>query len=313
MDRSFQRGYCGSSWQPKISYIGPHLGEEPPITGKNGSGTVFFAGCGLRCSYCQNYQISHVGIGKVLEDVEVLEKISEMIETYHVHNVNWVTFDQYAPHVVMLSDKIKTKFEIPIVANLSGYQSVETLQLLENYVDIYLPDFKYSDPILSKALSNAPDYPEVALNAIYEMIKQKGMLTQTEDEPNKKKLKGVLLRHLILPGHVENSTKALDMLFCEFGKDMPISLMSQYYPILPQKYPELNRQVLRDEFQRVLDHCLELGFERIYVQYPEDDLGKLFLPDFERDDPFQITLSKGQEKTFNDLSPSLSHKDLRAS
>lgn len=309
----FERlGYCKSGIHLIIGYVGPHFGEEPPISGKNGSGTIFFSGCSLRCSYCQNYQISHKHIGKTYGIQDLFEEVVEMIDKHKVHNINFVTFDHYIPHAIELMCKIKKAYDIPIVANISGYQAIGSLKLLEDFVDIYLPDFKYSDPQLAKDLSNAFDYPKIALNALYEMAKQKGMLTPISEDTNQIAKRGLLVRHLILPGWTQNSIDALTMLFCEFGRSLPVSIMSQYYPILPQKDPELNRAVRSEEFQRVLDHALDLGFEHIYIQFPEEDLGRIYLPDFETEDPFQITLSKGQEKTFKERSPSLSQRDLRA-
>lgn len=312
VNRYEKAGYCGAVIPIKVAYIGPHFGEEPPITGKNGSGTIFFSGCSLRCSYCQNYQISHKHIGRVYDVQGILIKVSKMIENYNVHNINFVTFDHFIPHAIELMNKIKEQYNIPIVANISGYQTIESLRLLEDFVDIYLPDFKYSDPLLAKNLSRAHDYPKIALGAIYEMARQKGMLYPLDEDNNEVAKKGLMVRHLILPGHANNSIDALSMLFCEFGKSLPVSIMSQYYPILPQDDPELNRTIKSEEFQRVLDHAIDLGFDHLYIQYPEEDLGKIYLPDFETEDPFQITLSKGQEKTFKERSPSLSHRDLSA-
>ncbi|MFN3534544.1 MAG: radical SAM protein, partial [Desulfatiglandales bacterium] len=245
--------------------------------------------------------ISHKGLGKIYEIEKLFAQIQLMVETSHVHNVNLVTVDHYLPHVILLSEKIKERFDIPIVANISGYQSLDSLKLMEDFIDIYLPDFKYADPDLSRILSRAYNYPGIALDAIYEMVKQKGMLKIREEGPHPTAIKGVLIRHLIIPGHVQNSIEALDMLFCEFGRSLPISLMSQYCPVIPQRDQSLNRTVTEEEFSTVLGHALELGFLNLFFQYPEEGLTKLYLPDFESQDPFQITRSDVQEKTFRDL------------
>ncbi len=286
VDRTSTLGYCKASANLRVSYIGPHFGEEPPITGSNGSGTVFFSFCSLRCTYCQNYQISHQGLGTELSHEGLVNKVLAMIHTSMAHNLNLVTFDHFTPHVILLVQDLRDKgLTLPTVANISGYQSKKTLSLLKDYVDIYLPDFKYADTGLAKALSKAEDYPKVALDAIYEMVKTRGFLDLDKDD-TKPASKGCMVRHLILPGHIRNSLDALSMLFIEFGKDLPISLMSQYYPALPQPFEELNRQVYDHEFNQVLDHAIDLGFENIFVQYPEKDIGTTYLPDFTRAQPF---------------------------
>lgn len=283
-NRFFERGYCGETAHLRVAYIGPHFGEEPPISGKNGSGTVFLAGCSLKCSFCQNWQISHKGIGRVIGIKELVEKILEMLRRYKVHNINFVTPDHFIPHIILAIRKIKKRgINIPILFNTSGYQSISLLKDIEEYVDIYLPDFKYSDKKLAAKLSSCPDYPKVALDAISEMVKQKGFLNIKDSIARK----GVLVRHLILPGYVKNSIDALSMLYIEFGKQLPISLMSQYRPVLRQKDSRLNRSLTKEEFNLVYEHILELGFQNVFVQFPEDLKDTDFLPDFTLDQPFR--------------------------
>jgi len=283
------KGYCGQNARLKAVYVGLHFGEEPPITGKNGSGTVFFSGCSLRCSFCQNYQISHMQIGREYTLESICQSVLDMLITHSPHNINLVTFDHFIPHVISLVETLKANgIDIPIVANVSGYQKRETLGLIKDCVDIYLPDFKYSDEDLAKALSNARDYPEVALNAISEMLKQKGTLKTCNVNGIEIAVRGVLVRHLILPGYTKNSLDALSMLYCEFGKDLAISLMSQYYPIKHHDDPNLNRILLGEEFEIVISHARELGFTTLYFQYPEANLGEIYLPDFTSEDPFSI-------------------------
>ncbi len=275
---------------PRVAYVGPHLGEEPPITGRNGSGTVFFTGCSLRCSFCQNWQISHEGAGKRMGIRELVHKIGQMIRRYRVHNVNFVTPDHFMPHVIIVIYLLRKKgINIPFLLNTSGYQSVEVLKEIEDYVDIYLPDFKYADKKLGIQLSSCPDYTDMALDAISEMIKQKGFL-KIEDPIAKK---GVLVRHLILPGKVKNSIDALSILYGEFGEELPISLMSQYSPVLRQKDPSLNRLLREEEFLQVYNHALELGFRNIFVQFPREvHEHKDFIPDFTLDQPFKGNKNK---------------------
>lgn len=291
-DGKTRPGFCGEWDQVRVAYVGPHFGEEPPITGKDGSGTVFFAGCTLRCSFCQNYQISRGGLGMRTSLGELVEGVLNMVKRYHVHNINLVTPDHFFPHVFRLVSMLRKKgLNLPMVYNLSGYQSVEMLKLAEEHSDIYLPDYKYSDSPLAASLSRCPDYPKVALGAIAEMIRQKGFLDSclTGRELARK---GVLVRHLILPGNIDNSINALTGLFVEFGRGLPLSLMSQYHPVLHQEDEALNRSLAEEEFTRVYTHARELGFEHLFIQFPEktpkDGQGASpFLPDFRQAKPFR--------------------------
>ena len=287
-------GFCRENHRLRVAYVGPHFGEEPPISGRYGSGTVFFSGCSLKCSYCQNYQISRDGIGNIMGMNALLEKIIGMIREKKVHNINFVTPDHYFPHTFRLVTRLRQKgIRLPIVYNLSGYQSTAMLRMARDYADVYLPDFKYADPDLSMALSKCRDYAHVALEAIVEMVRQKGFL-DTTDSGAVPAGKGVLVRHLILPGKVENSLTVLDSLFLEFGPRLPLSLMSQYHPVIPQKDTDLDRFLIREEFDRVYAHARDLGFEDLFVQFPDDETLPLpgnrpFLPDFEKDDAFLVT------------------------
>jgi len=278
-----KKGFCGENSTLRVAYVGPHFGEEPPVTGENGSGTVFFPGCSLKCSFCQNWQISHKGIGKRIKIKELVKEIEHMISKYKVHNINFVTPDHFMPHVILATDMIKKKgIDIPFLFNISGYQSVEVLKEIEDYVDIYIPDFKYADKRLAIQLSSCPDYTNIALDAISEMIRQKGFL-KVKDSIAKK---GVLVRHLILPGRMRNSIDALSILYGEFGKDLPLSLMSQYNPVLKQKDADLNRPLKQEEFFQVYNHALDLGFVNMFVQFPKE-MDKSFLPDFRFAQPFK--------------------------
>jgi putative pyruvate formate lyase activating enzyme len=284
-------GFCRQDGQLRVAYVGPHFGEEPPLTGTRGSGTVFFTGCSLRCSYCQNFQISSEGLGHAIELEELLAKVKGMIVGERVHNINFVTPDHFFPYVFELVTLLRGKgYDLPIVFNLSGYQSVTLLKAAEGYVDIYLPDFKYADRDLAKTLSKCRNYPDVALAALSEMLSQKGFLDSVDTGDSLAK-KGVLVRHLILPGHVQNSLNALTTLFVEFGAELPLSLMSQYVPVTLQKSEALNRYLTEEEFNEVYSHALDLGFRHLFVQFPEDSSSQgrtPFLPDFRLDKPFSI-------------------------
>lgn len=292
-----QVGFCREAAALRVAYVGAHFGEEPPITGTRGSGTLFFSGCSLRCSFCQNHQISHEGLGEEMEGEGLFRKAVEMVEEEQVHNVNLVTPDHFFPHVFHLTGHLRAKYpELPTVFNVSGYQAIPLLRLAEEVADIYLPDYKYADPALSSRLSLCGDYPERALAAISEMVRQKGFLEAFPGDPPLAK-KGVLVRHLILPGHVQNSLDALTTLFLEFGRSLPLSLMSQYTPVRRHKESELNRSISGDEFDRVYEHALELGFENLFVQFPEESSPpegneSPFLPDFQLARPFADKRSK---------------------
>jgi putative pyruvate formate lyase activating enzyme len=296
-------GFCGEGAQLRLATVEAHFGEEPPISGVNGSGTVFFSGCSLRCIYCQNYQISHEGLGRAWSLGDLVDRLAVLHKNLGIHNVNFVTPDHFLPHTVAVVEILRRRgIGIPVLYNLSGYQLVQSLCLIEPVADIYLPDFKYADTTLARSLSRCPDYASVALEALVEMVRQKGFLDTSLsvedhgghglDRDNTPRIarRGVLVRHLILPGQVDNSRQVLDMLFVEFGKGLPLSLMSQYVPI--RRFPEapcLDRLVGEDESSEVLDHAERLGFRNLFVQYPGkvDPAARPFLPDFSSSAPFR--------------------------
>jgi len=245
----------------------------------------------MKCKFCQNHQISSGGMGNIVDGGQLLKKIGRMVRDKGVHNVNFVTPDHFMPHVVRLAAHLKAEHPgLPMLYNFSGYQALNMLKGLERVADIYLPDFKYSDPSLAKRLSGCADYPEKAIEAISEMVRQKGFLN-TLNSGDAPATEGVMVRHLILPGAVENSIQALTMLLIEFGPDLPISLMSQYHPVLHQKNPEMNRKITGEEFDGVYDHAKKMGFQFMFVQFPEhyhepSREHPSFVPDFKRLDPF---------------------------
>jgi putative pyruvate formate lyase activating enzyme len=281
-------GFCRQDYRLRVAHVGAHFGEEPPISGTRGSGTIFFSGCSLRCSFCQNHQISLDGAGDILSIEDLFERVLGLIGDYNVHNVNLVTPDHFFPYTFRLVELLRENgVRIPILYNTSGYQSITMLKTAEDYADIYMPDYKYADSEIARSLSKCADYPGRALEAISEMVRQKGFL-DSFDKGTDVATKGVLVRHLILPGKVRNSLDALSALFLEFGSGIPISLMSQYHPIAFHKDPDMNRRITREEFDRVYNHSLELGLKNMYVQFPADypHNDPPFLPDFQEDEPF---------------------------
>jgi putative pyruvate formate lyase activating enzyme len=236
-------------------------------------------------------------LGKAVDMNELLVKAEAMIVQKGVHNVNFVTPDHFFPHVFSLVARLRERgHDLPMVFNLSGYQSRELLKRADAYADIYLPDFKYADRHVAARLSSCPDYPDVSLAAIAEMIAQKGFIDGLEED-SLLATKGVLVRHLILPGYVDSSLNALTTLFLEFGAGLPLSLMSQYCPVVPHEDENLNRSLRKDEYDRVYSHALDLGFQHLFVQIPEepsnpDPERSSFVPDFHLERPF---LGKGHK------------------
>ncbi|MGD9157734.1 MAG: radical SAM protein [Desulfobacteraceae bacterium] len=287
-----KKAFCGQSHQLRIANIGPHHGEEPPISGSRGSGTIFFSGCSLRCTFCQNHQISMEGVGDIYTPEEFYNETVCMIDTYGVHNINFVTPDHFFPYTFQLVERLRENgYTTPILYNTSGYQTVESLKLAENFADIYMSDYKYSDSEIARKFSGCRDYPQIALDAIAEMVRQKGFLDSYEKGTDVA-AKGVLVRHLILPGKIENSINALNSLFLEFGANLPISLMSQYHPVIQHDDNDMNRFLNVDEFEAVYSHALELGLKNMYVQFPagfgsKDMEESEFLPDFNQESPFK--------------------------
>ncbi len=246
VDRESAIGFCGVPWTFRVARAALHQWEEPQISGARGSGTIFFSGCNLRCVYCQNRAISRGAEGREL-DGDALLDVMLRLEAAGAHNINLVTPTQYAMSLVPVLKRAKSKLHVPIVYNCGGYESLESLRALEGLVDIYLPDFKYADPALAKTLSNAEDYVNRVVPAITEMVRQVGP-PQWEGEKLKK---GVIIRHLILPGYAENSLKVLDIIGERFGKTVLVSLMRQYTPVNGLPAP-LDRPVSEDEYQSVL-------------------------------------------------------------
>lgn len=249
-------GFCSSGLLPKVARVAPHYWEEPCISGTNGSGAIFFSGCTLKCVFCQNYTISTENFGKTVS-VETLCEYYKKLESLGVHNINLVSPSHYAHAIIQSMELYKPK--IPIVYNSSGYENVETLRMLDGIVDIYLPDFKYSDNYIAQKYSKVNNYVETALSAISEMIKQTGKAIIDENGIMKK---GTIIRHLILPNNAYNSIDVLDLIKQNFGTDIPVSLMAQYTPLgKAHKFSEINRTLTEREYNKVLNHLLKIGFD----------------------------------------------------
>jgi len=275
-NRYQRRGYCQAGAELEINLAQLHFGEEPPISGSRGSGTIFFCHCNLRCIYCQNYQISIKGYGREISQAQAIE-IMLSLQEQGAHNINLVTPSHYALQLVEILTKAKEQgLKIPVLYNSSAYDKVEMLKALEDVVDIYLPDYKYHHAVYAKKYSHAPDYPQVAQKAISEMIRQKGFL-QLDSEGIA--TKGVLVRHLVLPNMLSGSRAALQMLASDYGTKIPISLMGQYYPTCDaHHYPELDRGITEKEYQKALDVIYDLGLDCVYIQELSSD--DSWTPDF---------------------------------
>ena len=255
-----QLGFCKMPGQVHAARAGVHYWEEPVISGSFGSGAVFFSGCTLKCAFCQNYDISQENFGKPLTSAELRAAFERLIDE-GVQNVNLVTPTHFLPDIL---PALEPKLPVPVVYNCGGYESVETLRQLEGKIDVYLPDFKYSDNALAKKLSSAPDYFETASAAILEMYRQVGKPVLEDDEMKR----GVLVRHLVLPGCVDNSLGVLDWVAEHFRSgDILFSLMSQYVPMgRAAEMPPFDRRITELEYDSVLSYMMLLGIEDGYTQ-----------------------------------------------
>ena len=258
------KGRCKCDNKIKIALASVHNYEEPCISGKNGSGTVFFSNCNLNCIYCQNYEISQLGKGKEIT-IEHLAQIFIKQQEKNVNNINLVTPTMYVPQIIEAIKIARKKgLEIPIVYNTNGYESVETLKLLEGYVDIYLPDLKYYYDDLAKKYSKVDNYFEIATKAIQEMYRQVG--TPVLDENGVMK-KGLMIRHLILPNEVQNSKKVLKWIKENIDSNVYVSIMAQYFPTYKAKeIPEIARKITKEEYEKVENYLYELDLENGYIQ-----------------------------------------------
>ena len=272
-----QTGFCGMSDQIQVARASLHMWEEPCISGTNGSGTVFFTGCNLKCVFCQNHTIAVAQKGKEVS-VERLAELFLMLQHKGAHNINLVTPSHYIPGIAQsLAFAKQHGLTIPIVYNTSGYDSVESLSLLDGLIDIYLPDFKYVSSTLSARYSHAADYFQVATKSLAEMYRQVGDPVFDNDLIKR----GIIVRHLVLPGCVEDSKSVIRYLYETYGDHIFISIMNQYTP-LPHvaSYPELNRKVTEAEYEEVVDFAIDLGVEQGFIQ-EGDTAEESFIPEFD--------------------------------
>lgn len=276
--RTGQTGVCGVSSEIKVARAALHYWEEPCISGKRGSGAVFFSGCSLHCVFCQNREISDGKVGKVISK-ERLRDIFLELKAKGANNINLVTPGQYIPDIVWaVRDARRYGMELPIVYNTSGYENADELKQLEGIVDVYLPDFKYMDSALSAKYSRAKDYPSVAKQAISEMVRQQpGVVI---DDATGLIQKGVIVRQLLLPGHVNDAKVILKYLHDTYQDSIYISMMSQFTPIALKDYPEINRTVTRREYERLIDYAIKIGITNAFIQ--EGNVAKdSFIPAFD--------------------------------
>lgn len=272
-----QRGFCGQTAGLKVARASLHLWEEPCISGNKGSGTVFFSGCSLRCVYCQNYKISSGEKGKIITNDRLTDIFLEL-EEKGAHNINLVTPDHYIPQIIEAIRNARQKgLSLPFVYNSSGYVKVETLKLLEGYMDIYLPDLKYINRAIAKKYSNCEDYFIYAAQAINEMVRQ--VKEPVIDGAGNMK-KGVIVRHLALPGCLEDSKKIINYLYTTYGDSIFISIMNQYTPVTNlHNYQELNRKISPEEYGELVDYAIDLGVRNGFIQEGDTAL-ESFIPDF---------------------------------
>lgn len=274
VDREVSLGYCKSPEKFKLARASLHYWEEPCISGKNGSGAIFFSGCNLGCVFCQNYEISHGCKGVEVSDDDLVRIMKRLVDE-GANNINFVNPTHYSLQLLRVLEKYKPP--VPIVYNTSGYDSVETLKMLDGAVDIYLPDFKYIRPEKALKYGKAEDYPQVAEEALAEMKRQVG-----EDvfDENGIMQRGMIIRHLVLPSNTNSSISALDYLAENFG-DTYISVMAQYVPCGDlTEYKEINRPLTQREYDKVVNHIFDLGLQKIFVQELEAASDE-FIPDFD--------------------------------
>lgn len=264
VNRYESQGFCGAGAELKVNLAAVHHGEEPPLSGTNGSGTIFFSWCNLHCVFCQNDKISNLGWGEEVSSLD-LANLMLSLQEQGAHNINLVTPTHFTPQIVSAIEQAKTLgLNLPVVWNSSAYESVETLQSLAGLVDIYLPDLKYAHGVHAKKYSHAQDYPDVAIKAIKEMHSQVGALRTDEHGIAKK---GLIVRLLVLPGALSGTQKSLYRIAEEIGTDVTLSLMGQYYPAGDaHQYPELGRGILEPEYQAVVNTVQELNFDSVFVQ-----------------------------------------------
>ena len=280
VERETHVGFCGAPAQPVIARAALHFWEEPPISGTRGSGAIFFCGCNLDCLFCQNHEINHASIGREWSADE-LAALMLHLQAEGAHNINLVT---PTPHIETIIPAVRRAREqglqIPIVYNTNGYETIETLHRLEGVVDIYLPDLKYASALPARKYSGAEDYFRYAGPAVVEMHRQCGELVCDENGIARR---GLIVRHLVLPGSVDETRRIIDFIAEKLPLTTHISLMGQYMPChRASKIPPLNRKLLRREYDRAIAYCIQLGFEHVSIQ-SLDASDAAFVPEFNGD------------------------------
>lgn len=275
-------GYCGQPATLMAARAALHFWEEPCLSGTNGSGAVFFSGCNLRCVYCQNCEIAQGLSGRKIA-VSRLSDIFLELQKKGAHNINLVTPTHFVPHIITaLETAKKLGLSIPVVYNTSAYEKTDTLKMLDGLVDIYLPDLKYQDSGLSERYSHAPDYFETATRAISEMVRQVGSPVFTDGEDSMMK-KGVIVRHLLLPGCEKDTRRILRYLHETYKNDIYVSIMNQYTPLSQVKnIPELNRKISPREYEKIVDFAISIGIENGFIQ-EGDTASESFIPAFDNE------------------------------
>jgi putative pyruvate formate lyase activating enzyme len=274
-------GYCRLPAVIVMDCSLAHRGEEPPLSGTRGAGTIFLSSCNLGCIYCQNYQISHSAQGRHLTVLE-LAKVMLDLQKNGCHNVELVTPTPQAPLVMEALCMARMQgLTVPFVYNCGGYENPEVIKLLDGMVDIYLPDFKYGLEEDSILFSSAPEYPRFALDSLKEMVKQVGDGLELKNDVAQK---GIIIRHLVLPGRIENSKEVLRLIKKKISTSVYLSLMSQYTPIAKvRNHPSLKRRITKSEYEQLTDYALKLGFNNVFVQEVND---YELTPDFDNESPF---------------------------
>ena len=277
VNRYNDKGFCGATNKIKIAYYSLHQWEEPIISGTNGSGTIFFSNCNMKCMYCQNKKISIDGYGVYISNKK-LKEIMLLLQEKGAHNINLVTPTMYTPQLNKILNSIKGKeLTIPVVYNTSSYENIIALKIMNNLVDIYLADLKYFDDSLGKKYSLVDNYFETATLAIDEMYRQVGSIKIENDLL----VKGLVVRVLVLPGHIDDSKKIIEYLYKTYGNEIIISIMSQYTPVNKCTYDNLNRKLTKKEYEEVVEYASNLGITNAFIQ-EGDSSGESFIPDFNK-------------------------------